>query len=179
MIGFILGILASNASEWVIHKYVLHGMGRKKGTFWAFHFHQHHKNVRKSGGYDHMYEGPFWGSPAKSKEALSIAALGLALIPVAPIAPSFVAGVWANSAAYYYFHRKSHLDTVWARRWLPWHVDHHLGPNQDANYCVTWPLWDYVMGTRKPWVGTAAESQPARPDRQSLRHRSTTAQAER
>ncbi len=36
MIGIPLGLLWANAGEWAIHKYVLHGLGRRKGTFWAF-----------------------------------------------------------------------------------------------------------------------------------------------
>lgn len=157
MIGFPLGLLASNASEWLIHKHVLHGLGKRKGTYWSFHFHEHHKNVRKTGGYDRMYEGPIWGSSAKSKEAIGLATMALVVAPLATVAPWFVAGVWTNSAAYYAVHRKAHLDPAWARRWLPWHVDHHMAPSQEANWCVTTPLWDYVMGTRKPWVGTEAE----------------------
>ena len=32
---------------------------------------------------------------------------------------------------------------------LPWHYDHHMGRDQNANWCVTHPLFDNVMGTRK------------------------------
>ena len=44
------------------------------------------------------------------------------------------------------------------REHLPWHYDHHMGPNQEANWCVTRPWFDYVMGTREPYVGTLRES---------------------
>ena len=64
---------------------------------------------------------------------------------------------------YWHVHRKSHLDPAWARANLPWHVDHHLGPDQHANWCVTWPGMDYLLGTRKPWVGTRAEAQRRAP----------------
>ena len=36
MIGIPIGLIAANASEWLIHKYVLHGPGKKKDSFWAF-----------------------------------------------------------------------------------------------------------------------------------------------
>ena len=42
----------------------------------------------------------------------------------------------------------------WARENLPWHYDHHMGPDQNANWCVTKPWFDHVMGTRKPYLGT-------------------------
>lgn len=31
---------------------------------------------------------------------------------------------------------------------IPWHYDHHMNSNQDANWCVTKPWFDYLMGTR-------------------------------
>jgi hypothetical protein len=33
-----------------------------------------------------------------------------------------------------------------------------MGPDQEANWCVTRPWMDHVMGTRKPYVGTPAEA---------------------
>jgi hypothetical protein len=47
MIGIPLALLAANATEWVVHKYVLHGLGKKKSSFWAFHWHEHHAESRK------------------------------------------------------------------------------------------------------------------------------------
>jgi hypothetical protein len=31
---------------------------------------------------------------------------------------------------------------------IPWHYDHHMNSNQDANWCVTKPWFDYILGTR-------------------------------
>ena len=50
------------------------------------------------------------------------------------------------------------MDPEWARENLPWHYDHHMGPNQDANWCVTRPWFDDLMGTREPYAGTERES---------------------
>lgn len=157
MIGFVLGLVSSNAFEWVAHKYVLHGLGRKPGTYWAFHWHEHHKNVRKTGGYDGMYEEPITETPSKIKEVVGVVSGAMLALPMLRVSPGFVAGAWVSSAAYYFVHKKAHLDPAWARKWVPWHVDHHMGPDQHANWCVTTPLFDYVMGTRKKWVGTEAE----------------------
>ena len=49
-------------------------------------------------------------------------------------------------------------DPAWMRRYLPWHYDHHLGRNQHANWCVTYPLADYVLGTREKWAETPNEA---------------------
>ena len=49
MIGFPIGALVANAGEWLIHKYVLHGLGRRKKSMWAFHWHEHHRSSRRNG----------------------------------------------------------------------------------------------------------------------------------
>lgn len=157
LLGFALGLVSSNALEWAVHKYVLHGLGRKKDSFWAFHWHEHHKTVRKTGGWDGMYEAPITRNKSKLKEAIGVMAGAVAATPLLAVSPGFVAAGWLSAGAYYYVHRKSHLDPEWGRKYVPWHVDHHLGPDQHKNWCVTTPLFDYVMGTRKPFVGTDAE----------------------
>ena len=47
MLGIPLGLLAANATEWFVHKHVLHGIGRKKSSFWSFHWHEHHRESRR------------------------------------------------------------------------------------------------------------------------------------
>lgn len=159
LVGFALGLVAQNAGEWLAHKYILHGMARKKDSFWAFHWHEHHKESRRNDFYDpHYQRSLFSGLHAQSKEALGLAAAGLAVLSLAPVAPGFTAGFLVGIANYYRVHKKSHNDPEWAKAHLPWHYDHHMGPNQHANWCVTFPLFDYVMGTREPYLGTEREA---------------------
>ena len=71
--------------------------------------------------------------------------------------------VW-SAFDYYRKHKRSHEDPEWAREHLPWHYDHHMGRDQNANWCVTHPFFDYVMGTRKEYLGVqppAAQAEPA------------------
>lgn len=157
MIGFPIGLLVSNATEWLVHKYVLHGAGRSKKSYWSFHWHEHHKQSRKNGFRDADYERSPLGWNAQGKELYGLIGVSAAILPLLSVAPYFCAGVWASSYAYYVVHKKSHLEPEWAREHLPWHYDHHMGPNQDANWCVTTPLFDHVMGTRIPYVGTERE----------------------
>ncbi len=158
MIGIPLGLLAANATEWIVHKYVLHGLGQKKGTFWSFHWHEHHRNARKNDQVDPDYKEPLltkWNG--QSKEALALVGSALAMAPLFPIAPFFTATAFYCAINYYRKHKRAHLDPEWAREHLPWHYDHHMGPNQHANWCVTKPWFDHIMGTREPFVGTEAE----------------------
>ena len=94
MIGIPLGILYASALEWASHRYLQHGLGKKKGTFWAFHWHEHHRNVRRSGGYDADYLRSRIGWHAQGKETLTIALACLAHAPLFPIAPFFTTAAW-------------------------------------------------------------------------------------
>jgi len=178
MLGFPLAFVYANAAEWWIHKNVLHGPGKKRESFWSFHFHEHHNASRRHDMVDEAYTSRPMGWNAQGKEALGI--LGLAAIhtPLAPVAPGFVLGVWCSAALYYRRHKKAHLDPEWGRKHIPWHVDHHMGPNQDANWCVTFPWFDHVMGTRAYYVGTEREKQDrARAAKRKARREAAKAKA--
>ncbi len=152
MIGIPLGLLASNAVEWAFHRYVLHGLGRRKGSFFAYHLVEHHKAAREHGMRDGAYRKPFWASQARTKEVLMLAAGALAVLPLFPVAPFFVGAAVYSTANYYRMHRRAHLDPAWARKNLPWHYAHHLG-NQNRNWCVTHPWFDRIVGTDAPLRG--------------------------
>lgn len=175
MIGIPLGLVYANAGEWVVHKYVLHGLGRKRSSFWSFHWLEHHRVSRLRHFYDPDYERSLFGWHAQSKEALALAGAAVLHIPLFPIAPFFTGTVWYSIWNYYRKHKRAHLDPEWAREHLPWHYDHHMAPDQDANWCVTKPWFDHVMGTRKPYLGTARERQ----DRERAERREASRRAAR
>ena len=158
MIGLPLALLYSNAWEWVIHKYALHGLGKRRESFWSFHWHDHHKHARREAMGDHPYQRSVFGWHGQGKEALGLAFATLVHLPLARRWPWFTAGVVFSQWNYYRVHKRSHQDPAWAREHLPWHYDHHMGPNQHANWCVTWPWFDHVMGTREPYLGTEREA---------------------
>lgn len=121
MIGIPLGLAAANATEWLVHKYVLHGLGRNKQSFWAFHWHDHHRNVRRHGNVDPDYQRPLFAQwNGQSKEALALVASTLAVAPLFPVAPFFVGTVAYCAVNYYRKHKRSHLDPAWAREHLLW-----------------------------------------------------------
>ena len=158
MIGVITGLITANAFEWYFHKEVLHGQGKKKNNFWRFHWAVHHKTVLKENFRDSDYEhGIMDAWDPQSKEVAALAVAAVAVSPLFWVAPGFTSALWFSQYNYYRVHKKSHLDPEWAYNYLPWHYDHHMAPDQDKNWCVTFPLWDYVMGTRIPYKGTARE----------------------
>jgi hypothetical protein len=158
MIGIPVALLAFNAGEWATHKYVLHALGkRKKDSFFRFHFFEHHQATRKHAGYDPNYQRSVFGWHAQGREALALAVVGVAHAPLFPVAPFYTATIWYSLLEYHRVHKRSHLDPDWARTHVPWHYDHHMGPDQEKNWGVTHPWMDVLMGTRVPYVGTPKE----------------------
>jgi hypothetical protein len=174
VIGIPLGLAAANAAEWAVHKYVLHGLGRKRSSLWSFHWHEHHRNSRRHGFVDPTYHRSLWGWNAQSKEALGLVLGGAASLSLFPLAPFFSATLVYSTVNYYRKHKRGHEDPAWAREHIPWHYDHHMGPEQDKNWCVTRPWFDRVMGTRVPYAGTERE---ARDLERRRRRRQVAAQA--
>jgi len=149
ILGVALGLLHANAVEWLTHKYVLHGLGKRKGSLWRFHWAQHHRIARKNAMYDKSYEEPFWSWRSRGKEIAGIMGLAALHLPLIKVAPFFTASVLFSSFNYLYRHRKAHIDVEWGKQHMPHHYDHHMGENQDANWCVSYPWFDWLLGTRE------------------------------
>ena len=143
MLQILLGVLIANFYEWAIHRYLLHGLGKNKRSFWHFHW-EHHNIARTSEGYDDTFLGDGY-----TKERLSLFLLALLNSPIAFYYPYMAGSMGVYLLAYYFIHMKSHLDPNWARKWVPWHWDHHMGKNQDKNWCIVMPLCDHIFRTRE------------------------------
>ena len=152
MIGIPLGLIYSNAAEWWIHKHILHGLGKDKKSFWSFHWHDHHAEARKHDMVDEQYFRSLLAWEPQTKEVVALAAAAVAHLPLLPVAPFFTATVWYCGLNYYFTHKRAHLDSEWAKENLPWHYDHHMGKDQNANWCVTKPWFDLLLGTRKKYA---------------------------
>jgi sterol desaturase/sphingolipid hydroxylase (fatty acid hydroxylase superfamily) len=158
MIGVPIGIAYANIMEWAIHKHVLHRIGKRRGSFWRFHFHDHHSSSRRNDFRDPDYEGTIFTWNAQGKEALTLTLSTLTHLPLLPIAPFFTATVFYSAVRYYRTHKRAHLDPEWGREHLPWHYDHHMAPDQECNWCVTSPWFDDIMGTRVEYKDTPREA---------------------
>ena len=148
---FLLGLLYANAGEWLMHKLILHGLGKNPQSFWAYHLHEHHAVCAKHAMIDPGYQTislTTWTT--QSKELVVLAGIVLLHLPLFFLLPYFTSAIFLSLALYYYKHRKAHLNAVWAKRHLRWHYDHHLGKSsgKSGNWCVTWPWFDYLLGTR-------------------------------
>jgi hypothetical protein len=164
--GFVAGLVILNGYEWFAHKYLLHGVHRKgkpryspvpksMESHWA-----HHREVRKQDFSDECYvEGLDNWRTRHELMSLAVAA-GVASVVFYPFSKGMALAAIYSAGNYYYVHRRAHLEPDWAKRTIPWHYDHHMNSNQDANWCVTRPWFDYVMGTR---VVSSADLKEANP----------------
>lgn len=152
--GFVAGLVVANAFEWFAHKYILHGVHRpgqsryspvprSMESHWG-----HHRAVRKQDFGDECYvEG--WDHWRTRNEVMSLVVVaGVATVAFYPFSKGMSLAAVYSACNYYYVHRRSHLEPDWAKRKIPWHYDHHMNSNQDANWGVTKPWFDYIMGTR-------------------------------
>ena len=118
MIGIPIGLAYANAAEWLIHKYVLHGAGKKKGNFWSFHFHEHHKASRKNGFIDEVYVDPGLGGTPKARSSW-LSCIDLQHLPLFPVAPFFTTSLVYSAYNYYVTHKRAHLNPEWAAEHFP------------------------------------------------------------
>ncbi|MDD5273792.1 MAG: hypothetical protein PHU14_13880, partial [Methylovulum sp.] len=139
---FLLGLLYANAGEWLMHKYILHGLGGNPRSFWAYHLHEHHAVCAQYAMVDPGYQKPdlaTWNT--QSKELVVLLGIITLHLPLLFMAPTLAGALYLSLGLYYYKHRRAHLDSAWAKQHLRWHYDHHLcnQPSCSGNWCVTWP----------------------------------------
>lgn len=152
--GFVAGIIFANGFEWIAHKYILHGVHRVGQARFSpvprsmkSHW-EHHREVRKTEFHDHGYVEGLSNWRTRNEVISLVVVAGAASLIFYPIPKGMVAASVYSACNYYYIHRRAHLHPEWAKRKIPWHYDHHMNSNQDANWCVTKPWFDYILGTR-------------------------------
>jgi len=153
IVQILLAFLYSHLLEWVLHRYLLHNPKRKK--WFKTHFAEHHKAARK-----YMMVDPKYLSPISIKgdpEIKGLIVLGLIHLPVLFFYPYAYTVLILSSIDYWWTHKKSHSDLTWARENCSWHYDHHMAPNQNANWGVRRPWFDYLFGTRNIYKGQRKE----------------------
>lgn len=144
----VLALLYANLGEWLFHRCILHGLGKDSNSIWAFHLHEHHAICVKHAMVDPGYKPlQLFAWNAQTKELAVFLSVLLMHLPLLWVYPVFTLTLYASLLLYYFKHRKAHLDPAWAKAHLRWHYEHHMMPGS-GNWCVTWPVFDYLFGTR-------------------------------
>jgi len=148
LLQIVLSIVVGNALEWILHKYVLHGLGSSPKSSLSFHWIRHHRFVRRNKFSDPDYLQPWYDWNSRTKEIACLVGMSVLVLPIFMVAPVFYGGLVFWTFLYYNLHKLSHLYPSFGKKYLRWHYDHHMGTNQHSNWCVVIPLWDYILGTR-------------------------------
>lgn len=160
MLGFPVGVFVVNGMEWYFHKVWLHEFPSKFRNSPFFTHIAHHKRARLNGFHDQGYAESMFKNSEMYTEKTALIGLAVASTVFLPVAPFFTAGLYYGIHNYWKVHAKAHLDPEYARKRIPWHYDHHMTSNQNANWCVTRPWFDYIMGTRVLTEASETETNP-------------------
>tara|TARA_X000001382_G_scaffold128209_1_gene117407 strand:- start:558 stop:1007 length:450 start_codon:yes stop_codon:yes gene_type:complete len=142
ILWFIVALIYGSIVEWIIHKYVFHGWGKKRKSMFAFHLREHHAHCIKNDFYDHKISKLEWGG--------SLFGI-ITHLPLYWICPAFFIGASLYAALFSIMHNYSHKDPEWCKKWIPWHYDHHMRYS-NKNMNVVLPIADYLFGTRKKYL---------------------------
>lgn len=113
-----------------------------------FKFHwKHHGIARKNKNLDTDYRSKLF----HNETYLTLLAISLHL-PLVSVWPAFAWTSIIYASIYMVLHRMSHTYVDFFKIWMPWHYEHHMGKNQNANWCVVCPLMDHIAGTREKWI---------------------------
>ena len=148
VIQVVIGLLYSNFLEWALHKYVLHDLGKKFKKVFGFHWFDHHRNSVNNTFYDKDYEKSLDSINSHSKETFGLTVVWAMHFWTFFAFPIFAVTITYCMINYYFTHKWAHQNPEWAKKHLRHHWDHHMGKNQNANYCVTRPWFDYILRTR-------------------------------
>ena len=134
ILWILAGIVYCNALEWLVHKYVLHGFGKKKDSVWRFHW-SHHKSSRQNTFKERRWDDlPLY----EDREFWGIVGLLIIHIPTAWISPVFFFTLMWRAFDYYRVNKKVHDKEEWAKKKVQWYWDDDLGPGKgiEGNWCV-------------------------------------------
>ncbi|WP_336003412.1 sterol desaturase family protein [Acinetobacter pittii] len=160
MLGFPVGIFVANGLEWYFHKVWLHEYPSQYRNSPFFTHIAHHKRARLNDFQDEGYAESMFKNAEMYNEKTALLGLAGAATIFLPVAPFFTAGLYYGLWNYWHVHSKAHLDPEYAKKRIPWHYDHHMTSNQNANWCVTKPWFDYIMGTRVTTEVSQTETNP-------------------
>lgn len=145
-IAFIIALIVTNFTEWATHKWILHGIGKNKNSWFHYHW-KHHNFSRKNNFNDPEYEAGILKSSSVRKEAFGLFIMLFSNINWLFVWPILFYWFCFFTLIYFFIHKYAHKYPNMTKKYFPWHYDHHMF-DQNSNWCVTLPLFDYIFGTR-------------------------------
>lgn len=137
MFWLLLGFLYGCFFEHTFHRYVFHGLGKKKSSIFAFHLRVHHFTAKRS---------DFRDSRFSYNEIIGLTFLALAHTPVYFISPLLYFSICTYAALFIIIHNIIHRYPSLGKKYIWWHWNHHM-MNQNKSWGVVCPLMDIIAGT--------------------------------
>ena len=144
---FFLGIFYANVVEYVVHRYLFHGLGKKAGSVFAFHIRGHHLTARKN---------EFIDLKVSTNEVVGLPFILLLHLPFLWWSPVFFAALVMYAGAFIVLHNYQHRNPEFTKKYFWWHWDLHMG-NQNKSWGVVLPLMDFIIGTLENTLDSRAE----------------------
>ena len=132
-----VGILYANLVEYLVHRFLFHGHGRKSSSPFGFHLREHHRISRLNGFIDER---------VSQNELIGLPILILLHSPFLLIAVPFFYTLVAYSALFIIVHNMLHRNPRFAQRYFWWHWNHHMR-DQNKSWGVVLPITDIIVGT--------------------------------
>jgi hypothetical protein len=134
---FLLGVFVANIIEYCVHKYLFHGLGKKRNSIFAFHLREHHLIARRNG---------FVDIKVSAREWIGIPALLLICSPLLFVGVPVFLGLSLYGVAFIVIHNIQHRNPHIAKKYFWWHWNHHMR-NQNKSWAVVIPIMDVLTGT--------------------------------
>ena len=137
MFWFLLGLIYGNIVEYVIHRYIFHGLGKKKKSIFSFHMVEHHVDSKRNNFYVNKF---------LAREFVGIFGLFALHLPIIFLSAGFYLGLVTYGVLFSVLHNVIHIYPKIGKKYFWWHWNHHMS-KQNMSWGVVLPLTDIVTGT--------------------------------
>ena len=134
---FFVGFIHGSLIEYLVHRYLFHGLGKKKDSIFAYHLRDHHLVSRRN---------DFIDNKLTVHEAIGVVFLVALHVPAFFLSTYLFAGIAFYALLFVVLHNTMHKTPGLAKKYFWWHWNHHM-KNQNKSWNVVLPIFDLLTGT--------------------------------
>ena len=134
---FFVGFIHGSLIEYLVHRYLFHGLGKKKDSIFAYHLRDHHLVSRRN---------DFIDNKLSVHEAIGVVFLVALHVPAFFLSLYLFAGIAFYALLFVVLHNTMHKTPGLAKKYFWWHWNHHM-KNQNKSWNVVLPIFDLLTGT--------------------------------
>ena len=134
---FFAGLVQGCLVEYLVHRYLFHGLGKKKDSRFAYHLRDHHLVSRRN---------DFIDKKLSVHEAIGVIFLIALHVPALFVSAYLFLGIAVYASLFVILHNMMHKTPEIGKKYFWWHWNHHMR-NQNKSWNVVFPLFDLLTGT--------------------------------